>query len=126
MTDVATKTREKGRVEGATHWRDGRALRLALAAGVLAALGLPAVAAPAAPEAKRPAAPAKALSGAIVEHRETNGARILYLEEKGGLAVPVAPPAAGSRREPLPPLPGGRPGEAARKAGSAPPAPAKP
>ncbi|MGE0355651.1 MAG: hypothetical protein AB7P08_01930 [Burkholderiales bacterium] len=113
-------------MEGALHPRAGSARRLALAAGVLAALGLPADAASPAPEAKKPPAPAKALSGAIVEHQESGGARILYLEATGGLAVPVAPPVAGSRREPLPPQPPARPGEAPRKPGGAAPAPAKP
>ena len=45
---------------------------------------------------------AKGASGSIVPYREASTGNIVRFEEQGGIISPLAPPAAGSRREALP------------------------
>jgi hypothetical protein len=46
---------------------------------------------------------AKGASGAVLQYEEGPGSRILYHDAKGGIHVPVAPPAPGSARAAMPP-----------------------
>lgn len=46
----------------------------------------------------------KGAAGSVIQYQEAAGGRILYLEEKGGILVPVAPAVPGSRRDELPPV----------------------
>ena len=68
----------------------------------VAALFLSIPASPAMPEPAARDSGAKGASGYVSEYREARGRHILYLEEKGGILLPVAPPVPGSRREELP------------------------
>jgi len=85
---------------------DGMAGRVpAFAAfGLLAALVPPIAALAEMPAPARHGAGPKGATGAVTQYQEAAGGRILYLEEKGGILVPVAPAVPGSRRDDLPPV----------------------
>lgn len=88
----------------------------------VAALGVSIEARCETPAAQRRADGAKALAGSIVEYREESGKHILYLESKGGILTPLAPPGPEGRRQEVPPLkPAANAGAAAETAARKPP-----
>ena len=98
-------------------------VRAPLLAGLVAALLQPLAAHAEMPVPAKRGAGFKGATGSVVLYHEAAGARILYLEEKGGILLPVAPAVPGSRRDDLPPVAasasapaGAAPGAAARKA----------
>ena len=98
-------------------------VRAPLLAGLVAALLQPLAARAEMPEPAKRGAGFKGATGSVVQYQEAAGARILYLEEKGGILLPVAPAVPGSRRDDLPPVAasanapaGAASGAAARKA----------
>jgi len=91
----------------------GRAFAFA-ALGVFAAVLQPIAARADMPAPPRHGAGPKGATGSVTHFQEKAGGRILYLEEKGSLLTPVAPPVPGSRREDLPP-PAGAAGAPAGK-----------
>lgn len=73
----------------------------ALCAGAF--LCCPAPASAGMPQPPRQEAGARGASGPILQYVESRGGRIVYLEERGGILLPVADPVPGSRRDELPP-----------------------
>jgi hypothetical protein len=55
------------------------------------------------PQPPKREAGATGASGPILQYEESRGGRIVYLEERGGILLPVADPVARSRRDELPP-----------------------
>lgn len=97
-------------------------VRALLLAGLVAALLQPLATRAEMPVPAKRGAGFKGATGSVVQYQEAAGARILYLEEKGGILLPVAPAVPGSRRDDLPPVAsasapaGAASGAAARKA----------
>ena len=114
---------------------DGMAARVSafVALGLAAAILQPIAAGAEMPVPARHGPGPRGAAGAVTQYQEAAGGRILYLEEKGGLLMPVAPAVPGSRRDDLPPVaaaksvPAGTAADSSQAARKpAPPAAAKP